>query len=77
MHILFRHSQRSSEGEKHCLCGFGGVDEVWSSGPRVEESVLRHQPQRTLPGNGLANYLLLPAQAYKQQNSISVVLLSY
>ena len=71
VHIFHRHSQCASESEKHCLCGLGDVVEVWSSGPGLEESILRHQPQWTLPGNGLA-ITFLPN--YKNNTAVKKVL---
>lgn len=48
-----RNTQRSPESPKHCLCGLSGVDQVWSSGPRLEESFVWRQSQWPISGNRL------------------------
>lgn len=50
--VFHRHSQCASESKKHRLCGHGGVDKVWTSGPELEESIHWHQPRWSLSGNG-------------------------
>lgn len=65
VNTFHRDPQRASESEKHCLCGHGGVDKVWSSRPRLEESILWYQPQWTLPGMGLVIAFLSNLQNYK------------
>lgn len=35
-----RDPQRSAESQKHRLGGLSGVDQVWASGPGLEESLV-------------------------------------
>lgn len=52
-HFFHRHSQRASEDKEHRLCGHAGVDKVWTSGSRLEESLHRLQPRWSLSGKQL------------------------
>lgn len=66
-----RDPQRSAESQKHRLGGLNGLDQVWASGPGLEESFVWRQPQWPLSGN----WCLLPWLHTNKQFQDRVLLL--